>query len=168
MKMIVDKNKIVDAVALHLSKVFYCILHDLLIARLDAYGFDKEGLSLIYSNIKNRKQSVRINKVYSIFLDLISGVPQGPVLRASPFNIFLNDLYLFITKASLHNYAEDNTLCAYSSDFKSLIDILIEESQTTINCLKVNNMVVNPKKFSSNVSIKTKKHHIRGFDHLYQ
>ena len=62
------------------------------------------------------------------------------------FNIFLNDLYLFITKASLHYYADDNTLPAYSSDLNSLIDILTEESQTIINWIKANHMIVNPKK----------------------
>ena len=98
-----DKNKIVGAVLLDLSKAFDCIPHDLLIAKLDAYGFDKEAPSLIYSYLKNRKQSVRINNIYSTFLELISGVPQGSVLGALLFNIFLNDLYFFTTKASLHN-----------------------------------------------------------------
>ena len=70
-----DKNKIVGVVLLHLSKAFDCIPNDLLIAKLEAYGFDKEALSLIYSHLKNRKQSVRINIVYSTFSELISGVP---------------------------------------------------------------------------------------------
>ena len=51
-----------------------------------------------------------------------------------------------ITKASLLNYADDNTSSAYSSDLNSLIDILIEESQTTVNWLKANHMIVNSKK----------------------
>ena len=51
-----DKNKIVGAALLDLSKAFDCIPHDLLIAKLDAYGFDKEALSLIYSYLKNKKQ----------------------------------------------------------------------------------------------------------------
>ena len=132
---------------LDLSKVFDCIPHDLLIAKLDAYGFDKEALSLIYSYFKNTKQPISINNACSTFLELISGVPQRSVLWVLLFNIFLNDLYFFITKASLHNYADDNTLSAYSSDLNSLIYILTEESQTTKNCLKANHMIVNPKKF---------------------
>ena len=68
------------------------------------------------------KQSVRINNVYNTFLELISGVPQGSVLVDLLFNIFVNDLYLFITKASLHNYADDNTLSTHSPDLNSLID----------------------------------------------
>ena len=63
-----DKNKIVGVVLLDLSKTFDCIPHDTLIAKLDAYGFDKKALSLIYSYLKNRKQSVSINNVYSTFL----------------------------------------------------------------------------------------------------
>ena len=59
-------------------------------------------------------------------------------------------------KASLHNYADDNTLSAYSSEFNSLIEILIEESQTTINCLKANRMIVNPKKFQTMLVSKRK------------
>ena len=43
-----DKNKIVGAVLLDLSKAFDCIPHDLLIVKRDAYGFDKEALPLIY------------------------------------------------------------------------------------------------------------------------
>ena len=74
---------------LDLSKRFDCILHDLLIAKLDAYDFDKEAL--IYSCLKNRKESVRINNAYSTFLELISGVSQGSILEALLFDIFLND-----------------------------------------------------------------------------
>ena len=72
------------------------------------------------------------------------------------FHIFLNDLYFFITKASLHNYADDNTLSAYSSDLNSLVDILTEESQATINWLKINHMIVNPKKFQAMSVLKRK------------
>ena len=63
---------------------------------------------------------------------------------------------LFITKASLHNYTDDHTLSAYSSDLNSLIDILLEESQTTTNWLKVNRMIANPKKFRSMLVSKRK------------
>ena len=139
-----------------LTKTFDCIPHYLLIAKLDAYGFDKEPLSLICSYLTNRKQSVRIKNVYNTFLELISAVPQGSVLGALLFNTFLNDLYFFITKLSLHNYADDNTLSTYSSDLNSLIDILIEESQTTINWLKVNHMIVNSKKLQAMLVLKRK------------
>ena len=61
-----------------------------------------------------------VNNVNNTFLELMSGVPQGSVLGALLFDIFLIVLYLFITKSSLHNYADDDTLSVYSSDLISL------------------------------------------------
>ena len=74
-----------------------------------------------------------VNNVNNTVLELMSGVPQGSVLGALLFDIFLIVLYLFITKSSLHDYADDDTLSGYSSDLISLNDILIEEFQTIIN-----------------------------------
>ena len=57
-------DNIVGAVLVDLSKAFDCIPHDLLIAKLHAYGFDENTLVLIYY-LKRQKQSVRINNTYS-------------------------------------------------------------------------------------------------------
>ena len=61
-------------------KGFDCITHDLIMAKLHAYGFDENVLFLVYSYLKKRKQSVRINSVYSSFQEIVSEVPQGSVL----------------------------------------------------------------------------------------
>ena len=47
-----DKNFIVGAVLMDLSKVFDCNPHDLIIAKLTAYGIEREALRLIYSSLK--------------------------------------------------------------------------------------------------------------------
>ena len=56
-----DNNYIVGAILMDLSKAFDCIPHDLIIAKLAAYGLDDTALKLIFSYLKNRKQCVRIN-----------------------------------------------------------------------------------------------------------
>ena len=48
-----------------LSKATDRIPHELLIAKLSAYGFDFKTLKFIYSYINNRKQRVRINESFS-------------------------------------------------------------------------------------------------------
>ena len=122
-----DHNKIFGTELLDLSKAFDCIPQDLLIAKLNAYGFDMNTLTLLFSYLKNRKKFVRIKINYSSFLELLSGVPQGSIPETL-FYIFLNDLFLFIKKASLHNYADDNTLSAFATN----IDDPTNESQKII------------------------------------
>ena len=52
-----DCNKVVGAIVTDLSKAFDCLPHDLLIAKLAAYGFDHNTIELIQSYLKNGKQS---------------------------------------------------------------------------------------------------------------
>ena len=140
-----------------LSKAFDSIPRDLLIAKLAAYDFDKDALLYILSNLKGRKQSTRINNIYSLFELILSGVLQGSIQGPILFNIFLNDLFYFIKTATLHNYADDNTLSIFSNSIPNLIKILENESDTdAITWLNDNRMIANPEKFSSLIITKDK------------
>ena len=75
-----------------LSKAFDCIPHDLIIAKLAAYGFKRETLRLIYSYLKGRKQCVKINNTYSDYNEIISGVPQGSILGPVFFNLSIHEI----------------------------------------------------------------------------
>ena len=63
------------------------------------------------------------------------------------FNIFFNDFLFFIPKASVHNFADDNTLCSFAKTLRGLVTILQSECETAINWLHNNKMIVNPDKF---------------------
>ena len=58
---VLDNKGYVGAVLMDLSKAFDTINHELLIAKLHAYGFDKNALKLIFSYISDRWQRTKIN-----------------------------------------------------------------------------------------------------------
>ena len=91
-----DNNYFIGTVVMDLWKAFDCIPHDLVIAKLAAYGFDKNTISCIYSDLKSRKQCVSVNNIKSTFEEIISGVPQasivGPILF-STFSMTFSILY---------------------------------------------------------------------------
>ena len=88
-----DSGEASAALSTDLSKAFDCLPHDLLIAKLHAYGIKKGSLKLLFSYLKNRKQRVRLNNTYSEWIDILFGVPPGSILGPLLFNIFLCDLF---------------------------------------------------------------------------
>ena len=76
-KKSLDNENFVGTILMDLSKAFDCISHDLLVAKLHAYGLSNDAVTFIYSYLKRRKQGVKINDTESIFQILLSGVPQG-------------------------------------------------------------------------------------------
>ena len=66
-----DKGGYFGALLTDLSKAFDCLSHDLIIAKLHAYGFDIKSLKYIYSYLKGRWQKVKANGEYSTWLEIL-------------------------------------------------------------------------------------------------
>ena len=64
-KIFVDRGKACGALLTDLSKAFDCLNHELLIAKLNAYGLSLPALRLIHDYLSNRKQRTKINRSYS-------------------------------------------------------------------------------------------------------
>ena len=97
-KKIVDNGGVFGALLTDLSKAFDCILQDLIIAKLEAYGFHKDALKLIH------------DYAYSSWKDIFYGVPQGSILGHVLFNIQLCDLLYFLEDLDIASYTDDTTI----------------------------------------------------------
>ena len=94
---------------MYLSKAYDCLPHDLIIEKLEAYGLDTNSLRFVFDYLSSRKQRTKIGSTYSNWSKVLCGIPQGSILGPLLFNIFTNDIFFFIEKSEICNFANDNT-----------------------------------------------------------
>ena len=135
-----------------LSKAFDTINHDLMLAKLKAYGFSTNALNLMHSYLKNRKQKVQINNKFSLERNVIAGVPQGSIDGPLLFNLFINDLVFFIQYSVLSNYADDNNLFVIGKNKEDIKSLLLLDFEIVNNWFYENFMILNPEKSHLNIN----------------
>ena len=123
-KKAVANNKAFGALLTDLSKAFDCICHDLLVAKLHAYGLSLPALKMIQDYLLNRKQRSKIRSSYSAWENIISGIPQGSILGPRWFNIFLCDLFLEHEDCCFTNYADDTNPYVVANNTAEVIENL--------------------------------------------
>ena len=107
----------------------------------------REACTLITSYLRGRKQRIKLGNTRSEWPELLQGVSQGSILGPLIFNIFLNDIFHFVSKGYLYNHADDNCIGVSHKDISALSTQLENETQVMAKWVADNSMKTNADKF---------------------
>jgi hypothetical protein len=106
-----DRGQEARIVQLDFSAAFDRVSHVGPLYKLRSFGLSDSMLPMIEQFLCGRRQRVFLDRSYSEFVDVVSGVPQGSVLGTLLFVVYKADLFLVI-KNHLVNYTNHSTLFA--------------------------------------------------------
>ena len=139
----VDKENLVGAVLMNLSKAFDTVGHVTLLEKLCRYDINESELSWFTDYLFNRSKVVEIGQSQSDPHPLPSGVPQGSILENLQFLMYFNDLPDCLTEAKIIMYA-DGTVVYFSSD--KIESVFNSEFENIVRYIDDSELILNLKK----------------------
>jgi hypothetical protein len=79
--------------------------------------------------LDNRRQKTRINKAECTAIQNNLGVPQGSVLGALLFILYINEIGDVVQRANINLFADDTMIYVEHGDLKEAAEIINEELQ---------------------------------------
>ena len=130
---------------LDLKKAFDTVDHEILLCKLEKYGFGDASLEIMKSYLSNRLQCVDYKGVMSSLKHVKIGVPQGSILGPLLFLLYINDLPNTSTNVKFLLFADDTALFVESTQ-DELQRKLDEELPKVCKWLEANKLSLNTDK----------------------
>ena len=126
-----------------LKKAFDSIDHEILLSKLELYGFKITSLNLFSDYLSDRTQVTVINNVNSETSFISCGVPQGSILGPLLFLLYINDLPNCNLLSDVRMYADDTNLKFASKDPNELFSSLTHDLGNLKQWLDSNRLSLN-------------------------
>ena len=120
-KQTLDDGMYSIGIFLDIKKAFDSICHEILLKKLDHYGFRGHVNSFLKSYLSNRQQFTEINNTRSETEAINCGVPQGSILGPLLFLLFVNDIQYVLQDTDLRLFADDTSIFLYGKNPITLI-----------------------------------------------
>ena len=133
----VERNESTLGIFLDLLKAFDTIDHDILLYKLEYYGFRGIVLDWFKSFFKNRKQFVRYQACDSEYKNIKCGVPQGSILGPLLFILYVNDITSTTSLFEIILFADDSTLLYSHPDIATKINLINKELSEMCNWFNI-------------------------------
>ena len=101
---------------------------------------------------------MKIGSSYSILNEIKRGVPQGSILGPLLFNAFTNDIFMFIEKTEICNFADDNTIYDCGEDLSNILENLKQDLKILLKWFRIQ---ANPGKFQFMILWKKKRNSVK-------
>lgn len=142
----IDQRCIVGCMFIDIKKAFDCVQHSILLGKLKHIGLEHSALKLFESFHEKRKQFTKLNEYKSDILEIKSGVPQGSMLSATEFSIYINNIFNLKLIGVVQMYADDMVIMYSANNVESLLRNFQEDIMLIDDSLKSDNLTINTNK----------------------